>query len=129
MIGAPMAACKNGIDPLHQKFSVKANVAVGVVINVLAMIAISRHRKFITPRILQDDSEVTGNPRQARHNKTLATIKAIPMFTAVYLVSTGLLYAFSRAERKIGLLTYCPTFIFHLNSILFCSWTNHNPNV
>ena len=100
LVDMPMAACRDGIDPLHQKFSVKANVAVGIVINVLAMIAIRRHRQFITPHIIQDDSDVALVPWKARHNKTLATIKALPLFVGIYLTASSLLYIFSKAKRK-----------------------------
>ena len=100
LVAAPLAACVDGIDPLHQKFSVKANVAVGIVINALALMAIRRHRKYITPRIVQDDDStgVGGYSRQARHNKSLATMKAIPIFGMVYLASAILLYVFSKAK-------------------------------
>ena len=59
----PLANCVDGIDPLHQKFSLKANIAASFLINVFVSLAIYRDRKFITPRIIQDDSDTVQNPR------------------------------------------------------------------
>ena len=49
----PAAACRDGVDPLHQKFSVKAQLALCLVIHVVALVAIYRDKKFITPTITQ----------------------------------------------------------------------------
>ena len=92
----------DGIDPLHQKFSVKANVAAGILINVVAMAAINRHKNFVTPRIIQNDLDEESNPRRARHNRALATVKALPVFALVYVICAGILYAFSKVKGIIN---------------------------
>ena len=61
--GTPLANCLDGIDPLHQKFSVKANVGASFLLNFFVSLAIYRDRRFITPRIIQDDSDSVPNPR------------------------------------------------------------------
>ena len=60
-VDAPLTGCLDGIDPLHQKFSVKANLAAGLLINVVAIMAINRDRRYITPKITQDDSKTVRN--------------------------------------------------------------------
>ena len=64
--GTPLANCVDGIDPLHQKISLKANIGASFLINCLVSFALYRDRRFITPRIIQDDSDLVPNPRCVR---------------------------------------------------------------
>ena len=65
-VGTPLANCLDGIDPLHQKFSLKANIGASFLLNFFVSLALYRDRRFITPRIIQDDSDSVSNPRYTK---------------------------------------------------------------
>ena len=95
-----MASCMDGIDPLHQKFNLKANVGTGVLICIIAMVAVWLNKNYHTPQITQNDMEAVRNPRHARHNIAmhLATAKSIPILLLCYLVCSGMMYLLSRVK-------------------------------
>ena len=98
----PMASCMNGIDPLHQKFNLKANVVAGVSINVIAIVGVWLNKNYITPQITQNDIETVRNPRHARHNKAIGTAKAIPIVLLCYLLCSGFMFILSRVKGMMS---------------------------
>lgn len=101
-IELPMPACKEGIDPLHQKFNLKANVMAAAVICILAIMGVRHNRQYLTPRIIQNDIDSVRNPRHARYNRAigLATANALPGFLLSYIIYSGLVLTLSRVKCK-----------------------------
>ena len=95
----PLANCVDGIDPLHQKFSLKANVAASFLINVFVSLAIYRDRKFITPGIIQDDSDTVRNPRFLKIYSKLGLI-----WVGVTLVGEGKPQGSGRGRGRVYLI-------------------------
>ena len=96
-----MASCIDGIDPLHQKFNLKANAVAGVFINVIAIVGVWLNKNYMTPQITQNDIETVRNPRHARHNKAIGTAKAIPIVLLCYLLCSGFMFILSRVKGMI----------------------------
>ena len=77
------------------RVTIKAHIAVGIVFNVVAFCAIKKQRYQITPQILHDGQEV--NPRQARHNMTLANLGTLKGYFLAYCWCLTLVFAASFA--------------------------------
>ena len=69
----------------------------GLLMNTFAIISIRLRGKLtVPPKIIHDED--SNNPRNARYNKALATLKALPVFLAVYSICLTYLVIASQSE-------------------------------
>ena len=83
------------------RFTLRAHVVLGFIFSVTSLILIKRQKYDITVQILHDGPGEGINPRQARHNRALTTLKFVPVVAALFGLIASFQVSFSQTKRKL----------------------------
>ena len=86
------------------RFTVKLVLGFSVIIQILTMTVMKWKKHQITAELVHDQGD--DNPRKARHNRAMVTLKAVRFWIALDFLGFAVLFIFYKIDREYFYLVH-----------------------